>query len=266
MSYPVRYHLPNGMDVFQVNHHETRYLYEEIFEQREYVSNRVKLPARPVVVDVGANIGLFSLFALTEWQPSHLVAVEPIPELQQILELNLGKFTGVQIAPFAAGSVRESTSFTYYPGFSIMSGRYPDRAKDLEDIKSYARWEAAHSLSPAELEIFEGSLDKLLDRRFASVSRQAEVWPLSLIMRTYGLARIDLLKIDAQGSEVDVLAGIGNEDWARIGNIVVEVDERHAPLASALSIFEAHGMAYDVRQLDAYRKTGLHLVYAGRES
>jgi FkbM family methyltransferase len=250
------------MEVFQLNQHETRYLYGEIFEQREYVSSTVQLPARPVIVDVGANIGIFSLFALDEWQPSRLLAVEPIFELQQVLELNLGKFNEVQIAGVGAGRTQETAAFTYYPGFSIMSGRYPDRIKDLETVRSYARWEAASALSVAERAVFEQSLDKLLERRFSAVSRQADIWPLSQLLGEYGLDRVDLLKIDAQGSEVDVLEGIGDEQWSRIANIVVEVDERHAPLASALEIFTAHRMTCELRQLDAYRATGLHLIYA----
>ena len=55
-----------------------------------FVGTRKK--RRAVIVDVGANIGLFSLFCLREccWRGGALVvALEPVPEIYHILELNI---------------------------------------------------------------------------------------------------------------------------------------------------------------------------------
>lgn len=264
MIAPAEYLLPNGMTIFQLNNNETRYLYEEIFSQREYAPPGMRLPGHPVVVDVGANIGMFSRFALAEWQPSRLLAVEPIPELQDALRLNLSGFAEAQVVPAAAGRRRETAAFTYYPQFSIMSGRYCDRGRDMETVKSYARWEA-RSLSAEERAFLELSLDELLDARFLPETRQVQVARLSEIIHDYGLAAVDLLKIDAEGSELDVLDGIDDEDWGKVGNIVMEVDENHVALAEALAAVRARGMTCAASQLQAYQETGLHLVYAHRE-
>ncbi|HYO62398.1 MAG TPA: amino acid adenylation domain-containing protein, partial [Pyrinomonadaceae bacterium] len=56
------YQLPNGMRVAYLNHGETYSLYEEIFEERVYLKHGVELGDGAVVFDVGANIGMFSLF------------------------------------------------------------------------------------------------------------------------------------------------------------------------------------------------------------
>ena len=57
-----RYPLTNRMAVVHQNRSETDYLYHEIFENRLYLRHGIRLPSRGCVFDVGANIGLFTLF------------------------------------------------------------------------------------------------------------------------------------------------------------------------------------------------------------
>ena len=70
---------------------EAEFLFEEVFTRRSYCQSGVRVPKRgaPLVVDVGANIGLFSLFALTENPRATVIAIEPAPQLFAILERNL---------------------------------------------------------------------------------------------------------------------------------------------------------------------------------
>ena len=55
--------LPNGLDISIVSSLDMPFLYEEIFEQRTYLQHGVTLHEGAVVLDIGANIGLFSIFA-----------------------------------------------------------------------------------------------------------------------------------------------------------------------------------------------------------
>lgn len=236
-------------------------MYEEIFDKREYALPGMRLASQPVVVDVGANIGMFSLFALAEWQPARLLAIEPIPELQDALRRNLRGFPAAEVIPAAVGRSSEIAAFTYYPHFSIMSGRYCDQARDMETVRAYARWEA-RLLSAEEQAFYELTLDEVLGSRFDAQPRQVQVARLSEIIEATGLTVIDLLKIDAEGSELDALTGIDEEDWGKVRNVVLEVDEKHVALADALDILQAHGMRCVTRQLEAYLGTGLQLVYA----
>ena len=70
---------------------EAEFLYQEIFVRRTYMQCGVSLPrtGRPTVVDVGANIGLFSLFCHRTNPRCRLVAVEPAPAAFEVLERNL---------------------------------------------------------------------------------------------------------------------------------------------------------------------------------
>ncbi len=260
MTVGSRYVLPDGSEIYSLNDNETRYLYEEIFEQREYIP-REKLREQPVVVDLGANIGMFSLFAINEWHPSRIIAAEPIAELRDVLSKNLSEFPEAQIAPVAAGRVRESSVFMYYPGFSIMSGRYCDATRDLETAKSIAR-QKARGLPQDDQEVYEETLDFMLSPLFTAVPEQVDVWPLSQIIQEYRLAGIDLLKVDVEGSEVEVLEGIEDRDWPNIRNMIIEVDAELVDLGKILGMLADRGMTYDSSQQDKYSETGLHVIYA----
>ncbi|MGO4758500.1 AMP-binding protein, partial [Streptomyces sp. 2MCAF27] len=57
------YELPNGLPVFHHNRSETDFVYEEIFTNLEYLRHGVTIRDGDTIVDIGANIGLFTLFA-----------------------------------------------------------------------------------------------------------------------------------------------------------------------------------------------------------
>ncbi len=48
---------------------------------------------------------------------------------------------------------------------------------------------------------------------------------LSDFLREQGVDRIDLLKIDAEYSEHEILAGLSEEDWPKVRQLVVEVHD-----------------------------------------
>eukprot|EP00966_Prymnesium_polylepis_P046120 1067991-Prymnesium_polylepis.1 len=78
--------------VFEYLHEgEAEFLYEEIFTRRSYLRAGVVVPpcGAPVVVDVGANIGLFALLALRDNPCARVIAVEPASAAFAVLERNL---------------------------------------------------------------------------------------------------------------------------------------------------------------------------------
>ncbi|HTA95158.1 MAG TPA: hypothetical protein VK769_03450, partial [Verrucomicrobiae bacterium] len=83
------YQLPNGLPVYHVNKHETDFLYKEIFVERAYLKHGITLKANACVFDVGANIGMFTLFIKQECADATVYAFEPIPELNRVIKLNV---------------------------------------------------------------------------------------------------------------------------------------------------------------------------------
>ncbi|GAB4815972.1 hypothetical protein N2152v2_003018 [Parachlorella kessleri] len=58
--------LPNGLAISCLSPSEALLIYEEVWELRCYLRHGIQVPQAGVVVDVGANIGLFSLHVLQE--------------------------------------------------------------------------------------------------------------------------------------------------------------------------------------------------------
>ena len=89
-----RHRLANGLAVAEQNRNETEYLYGEIFEQRSYLRHGVELGAGACVFDVGANIGMFTLFAAQESAGARIYAFEPVTEIYEDSETQRGLVCG----------------------------------------------------------------------------------------------------------------------------------------------------------------------------
>src|SRR5208283_6012107 len=113
------------------NKHETDFLYNEIFSERAYLKYGITISSNACVFDIGANIGLFSLFVKTECADARVHAFEPIPELNRILKLNMSRYgQSVQVYQNGMSDLEKDAVFTYYPDYSILSGLHADVAED----------------------------------------------------------------------------------------------------------------------------------------
>src|SRR5262249_3491501 len=130
--------LPNGMTIVQANLGETDYLYNEIFNRKVYLKNGITLADGDCVFDVGANIGLFSLFVGQICNNATIYAFEPIPSTFELLRLNTALYD-LNVKLFSCGLSNEvkNVTFTHYPRLSVMSGRFTDQKEDKGIVKSY---------------------------------------------------------------------------------------------------------------------------------
>jgi hypothetical protein len=85
-------------------------------------------------------------------------------------------------------------------------------------------------------------------------------------MHEHGIECIDLLKIDVEKSEVDVLAGIREDDWQKIRQIVVEVHDIDGRLGQMRALLERHGYYLTIQQEAMLEDTSLYSIYAVRQS
>jgi acyl carrier protein len=118
---------------------------------------------------------------------------------------------------------------------------------------------------PEQSEDSAVEIGALIDDRLQSRIVTAQLRTLSSVIAEEGMDRIDLLKINVEKSELDVLMGISADDWSKIRQLVIEVDQE-ANLAPITSLLEQHGYDFVVEQDVLLRNTELCYVYAIRPS
>ncbi len=69
--------LSDGLEVFSLNADETRFVHGEVFGSRCYVQHGIELRDGDCVFDVGANIGMASVFFIKEQRDVRIFAFEP---------------------------------------------------------------------------------------------------------------------------------------------------------------------------------------------
>ena len=258
------YELPNRMRIFQNNKGETEYLYKEIFGERAYLKHGIKLKDGACIFDVGANIGMFTLFAARQCDDVKVYAFEPIPTTFEILRRNVELY-GINARLFQCGlSNRPGVeTFFHYPHLSLMSGRFADVVEEIEVVKRFELNQQGFQDDSA-LRWNEGLLDELLGERLACKPVSCDLRSLSEIISAEGVDTIDLLKIDAEKSEMAIFEGIIQEDWPRIKQVVVEVHDIEGRLERVLSLLREQGFEVEVAQETYLKKTNLHVVFGVR--
>ncbi|MGI5531261.1 amino acid adenylation domain-containing protein [Streptomyces syringium] len=253
-----------------INPHETKYLYDEIFTQGTYLRGGVTLRENAVVFDVGANIGMFSLYTHLLCPSASVYAFEPLAPVFACLRRNVEAFSaGVKTFEYGLAASDEELSFTYYPGYSMMSGAsaYADPASEVEVIKRYLANERDQGLTDRDTLLAHA--DELLDERFRGEELRTRVRKLSDVIDEEGIGNIDLLKIDVQRAELDVLRGIDARHWPSIQQVVMEVHDcpgttTEGRLADIVALLEAEGFTVTAEQDGLLEGTDRHSLHAVR--
>jgi amino acid adenylation domain-containing protein/FkbM family methyltransferase len=265
------YRLPNGMVIAHNNKNETDYLYKEIFEKHTYTQHGVQLFDRMCVFDVGANIGMFSLYVKQACPNARIHAFEPIPPIHETLRRNLSRFaSSVTLHRFGLFGRETTERFTFYPRYTMMSGatRWARPEDEVKVINQYLSRELELTRDESRAALLEHA-DELLRGRFDAEEYECLLRPLSAVIREQSIDRIDLLKIDVQRSELEVLAGIDAEHWSIIQQVVMEVhdasgQESAGRIGLITSLLEAHGFRVVVEQDPLLKDTDRYNLYAGR--
>ena len=94
-------------------------IYKEIYAENAYLREGLAVEPGNVVVDIGANIGLFSTFILEKVPQLRLVAIEPIPQNFAASEANLQKYqppqANVTLLNVGLAEREKTAEFEFYP-------------------------------------------------------------------------------------------------------------------------------------------------------
>jgi FkbM family methyltransferase len=215
--------LDGDLSMFASSALEARYQYREIFAGGCY--GEIRLPPSALVVDAGANIGLFTLFVKRSHPDATVVAFEPVAESAHLLRRNieLHHLPDVTVHQVALGSIRETDApFTHYPALPGNSTRHPQQKELQQTVLARtlpARWVARLHRGRAITVAVERLSTYLDDDR-----------------------TVDLLKVDVEGAELEVLLGIDARHWPLIRHVVMEVQDLDGRLAQVCDVLARHGL------------------------
>ena len=296
-----RRRLPNGLDVETVSSADVAFIYDEVFNQRCYSPPGYLLPAGGLVVDVGANIGLFSLWAAQQIAPGGtLLACEPAPACVTVLKRNLARHApGVdaRVLPLALGSAAGQAQLTFYSRLTGWSSLKPDDAEVARNVCAFSRASLSDALGSlfAPLRRAAPFLERLRGSRqpagvagwLARISSAVYAFLFNVVLtvlrsgaethivRVVTLSQllsdehllhrpIALLKIDVERAELDVLRGVAPADWRNIRAVAAEVHDYDGRLAEVLALLRTHGFDVTSEQPASLKDSNLHMVYATR--
>ena len=197
----------------------------DIAENDAYRIAEMPMP-RPVVVDVGAHIGVFSKQVYLRNPLARIVAVECCPENIPVLSSNVGDFATVVQA-----------AMTYQEDSVLMNAVYPG-CISTGGSTVITRHEMENKLASGRI----GDTATETCEYWADL-RPMKTVTLEELMEEHELDRIDILKLDCEGSEFSILRNTTVLD--EIGLIVGEYHGR----AAFLKLVEDRFAGWELRML-----------------
>lgn len=163
--------------------------FDEVFCREVYRLALSGLKKQPMVVDIGANVGYFSLYLLFKVPEARVLAFEPLPVNAKLLEQHKkannisDELTIEQSAVYGTEDriqIHFNNTLDFSVGASILNR---EDTNEVMDIKAYS---------------------------------------LPEIFESFALDHVDLMKIDCEGAEYNILYNCPAETFAKIDRLAIE--------------------------------------------
>ncbi|GAB2442104.1 FkbM family methyltransferase [Nocardia tengchongensis] len=179
----------------------------QIFLRRFYELDRVyaldtRIEALDTIVDLGGNTGQAAAYLTARYRPRRLLTVEPIAESRAVLlrnrELSGLDWIVEDCAVAGTGGELEFAVSAFWDTCTAVS--------DVYELRRQRPWRLENVLQRPPRKIYAHTVGQLFDR--------------------HGITHVDLLKVDVEGSEVDIFAA--PQPWMRqVDRIVLEVHDKY---------------------------------------
>jgi len=155
----------------------------DVFVKDEY---KIKFIVKPeIVIDGGANIGLFSIKMKNEFPNAKIISIEPDPENFQQLQKNLSNYDNI-----------------FYENCGIWD-------KDTK-LKVYDKFDSGKWGMVVEEDLVEGKIDAI---------------SIKSLIGKYNLEYIDVLKLDIETSEKQLFSGNYEDWLPKVKMIIIELHD-----------------------------------------
>ena len=182
---------------------EMYHLFKEIILDDCYLRGLPEFESENItILDIGANIGLFSLFMISRFPAANIYAYEPMPPNFEYLTENVERnsATGITLENKAVDKVIGKQTLHYH-----LKRPYP---------------------TAASLVLSEG----------ATKSIEVECVTLADIIENRGLEKLDLLKLDCEGSEFGIIYDTPAFYFDRIMKIALEYHENEGLRSNGVAL------------------------------
>lgn len=164
------------------------WIIKETCLDRDYEVHGTPLQPGWTIVDIGAGLGDFSIFAAKKHASNRVIGLEPFPESFDLLNQNIAinGITNITAVPVAVGKENGRMQL-------VTSGAAVQHSTSLDDI-------AAQNATRIDVQT------RTLDALFAD----------------HGIEQCDFLKLDCEGGEYDILFNASDEALSKISYICME--------------------------------------------
>ena len=216
----LRFRTRGGLTIACPNHAGARVPVYEVFAEDTYRMDELAagLPDRPVLLDIGAQIGCFTLASASRFPAASVHAYEASPSTARWLERN----------------VRDNSLSDRVSAHAVAVSDH-DGTLELADN--------VHASALNGLTSPQGSLVTVPCRTFAGVVADAG-------------GRVDLVKLDTEGAEYAIVLASRPEDWASVSTLVMEYHDVPGHSWAELKAFLAGAGLHEVAHEPAGHRQG----------
>jgi FkbM family methyltransferase len=238
-----------------------------VAEIDEYFQHGITLERGDVVFDVGANIGAFALHAAKRAGGGlRFYNFEPIPEVFSALARNFetnALLADCERTLFPMGltaiGAPDAAEFHYFKRLPCDTTQHIDEKRSefaaFFEARGAAADQAVRRVLPGGLGRATGkSVSKLVsglprggvsqwffDRAIGVTKLRCPLTTIEAVVEREKVKRIDLLKVDVEGAELEVLQGVGPKAWPLVRQVVLEGHDKDGRLAAIEQLLRDNG-------------------------
>lgn len=286
--------LPGNFTVNALSKADAKVIYHEIYEMQAYNKHGITIGDGDVLLDVGANIGLFSINIARPHKGLQIYLFEPLPMIYECLEKNSALYAGANTFHLNNTGLSDkpgNVTFEFCPAMSMTTGMYgSELSKHYVKDASIFSWLTAVLADIQRAKIGNSALNRffikaltipvikvlaavclsvpltvlLLWLRFSVKKVNCTLDTLSSVFRKNKITAADLVKIDVEGAEMDVLNGIDADDWKKIRQFIIEVHDVDNRVQKMTGLLEQQNykVTCDREDWSLHRLMNIYTIYA----